>query len=369
MSRMKVIDMNPPTDAICQAFAQARQSGLRARDAAAFLGTSEGAVISAHVGQSGYALNAQTLRPDWLRLLQSLEPCGPLMALTRNDSVVHEKTGVYKNLSANGPVGLAMGEDIDLRLFFGQWHAGFVVRETVANSGRVQTSLQFYDRHGLALHKIYPREATDAASWAQVIERNLSVEMAPVAFDPPALAPTPIREAPSSLDEDAFAQAWGAMTDTHQFFGLLRQFGLDRQQALRTVEGRFTRRVERPAVREMLMEAAFEGLPIMCFVGSPGCIQIHSGPIRLVEPMEVQGKTWLNVLDPGFNLHLREDLIGDVWVVEKPTDDGVVTSLEVFDTEGELMTLFFGSRQPGQPELAGWRSILAHLEQPSDVTA
>ncbi|MGQ3227215.1 MAG: ChuX/HutX family heme-like substrate-binding protein, partial [Hydrogenophaga sp.] len=70
----------------------------------------------------------------------------------------------------------------------------------------------------------------------------------------------------------------------------------------------------------------------------------------------------LNVLDPGFNLHLREDLIQDVWVVEKPTSDGVVTSVEAFDARGELMAMFFGARKPGQSELQAWRHIVAHLQ-------
>ena len=67
------------------------------------------------------------------------------------------------------------------------------------------------------------------------------------------------------------------------------------------------------------------------------------------------------MLDPGFNLHLREDLIEHVWVVEKPTSDGVVTSVEAFDRSGELMAMFFGARKPGKPELPAWRNIVAKL--------
>jgi putative hemin transport protein len=77
--------------------------------------------------------------------------------------------------------------------------------------------------------------------------------------------------------------------------------------------------------------------------------------------MNVRGAAWLNVLDPNFNLHLREDSIAHVWVVEKPTVDGVVTSVEAFDHQGELMAMFFGARKPGKPELQGWRDILDKL--------
>lgn len=340
------------------AYEAARAKGLRARDAADAIGLSEGAALAAYIGAVGAPTQAVPLTREWLALLQSLKPCGPLLALTRNQSTVHEKTGVYDKLSGEGAVGLALGEDIDLRLFFHQWHAGLAVTERPQNpETEALPSLQFFDKHGTAVHKIFVREASDREAWKRVIAQ-WSDPLAGVNFE--AIVAASAR-APVAVDSAAFADAWSAMTDTHQFFPLLRQFGVERRQGFRLVEGRYTRRVDRNAPRETLMEAAFDGTPIMVFVGSPGCIQIHTGPVKRVEPMEVNGKTWLNVLDPGFNLHLREDLIGEVWVVEKPTADGVVTSLEAFDTQGELMAMFFGARKPGKPELGAWRDILENL--------
>lgn len=353
------------THEIRTAYEAARAKGLRARDAAEAIGLSEGVALAAHIGASKAPTQAVALKRDWLALLQSLKPCGPLLALTRNHSTVHEKTGVYEKLSGEGAIGLALGEDIDLRLFFHQWHAGLAVTERPQNPD-VETlpSLQFFDRHGTAVHKIFVRELSDRDAWRRVIAQ-WSDPAAGVRFEPAAAASAKVA---ASVDSQAFADAWGAMTDTHQFFPLLRQFGVERRQGFRLVEGRYTRRVDRNALRETLMEAAFEGTPIMVFVGSPGCIQIHTGPVKRVEPMEVNGKTWLNVLDPGFNLHLREDLIDEAWVVEKPTADGVVSSLEAFDTKGELMAMFFGARKPGQPELGAWRDILAHLPTVDSAT-
>ena len=66
-------------------------------------------------------------------------------------------------------------------------------------------------------------------------------------------------------------------------------------------------------------------LPIIVFVGSPSNIQIHTGPVRNIK---VMGRG-LNVLDSDFNLRLREDHVDAVWVVRKPTSDGIVTSVEL----------------------------------------
>ena len=99
------------------------------------------------------------------------------------------------------------------------------------------------------------------------------------------------------------------------------------------------------------------GLPIMVFVGNPGCIQIHTGPVRNLRPID----HWLNVLDPGFNLHLRSDRIASAWVVRKPTVDGFVTSLELFDAAGETIAMLFGGRKPGRPELPQWQATVERL--------
>ncbi|WP_313071338.1 ChuX/HutX family heme-like substrate-binding protein [Melaminivora sp.] len=346
-----------PSDTLRTRFAQARASGLRARNAAEAIGVSEGQAIAAHAGPHDQPLRAVPLRTEWLAILQALESCGPVMALTRNESTVHEKTGVYRNLSATGPVGLAVGEDIDLRLFFMHWHAGFAVTEVaVGAAAPAALSLQFYDAAGLAVHKVFCKSASDRPAFEAVMQRFAAPELQPTfGLRKPRPAPLP----DGAIDAAAFIDAWGAMQDTHDFFGLLQQHKVERQQGLRLAQGRFTRRAPASAVRTLLQEASRGGEPIMVFVGSPGCIQIHTGPVRRVEPREIAGQPWLNVLDPGFNLHLREDAIAQVWVVCKPTTDGTVTSLEAFDQEGELIAMFFGARKPGEAERDDWRALVA----------
>jgi len=72
----------------------------------------------------------------------------------------------------------------------------------------------------------------------------------------------------------------------------------------------------------------------------------------------VQTGPWLNVLDPEFNMHLREDGIDSIWLVKKPTTDGLVHSVEVYDKNGNTIVQFFGKRKPGIPESEAWRAIL-----------
>jgi putative hemin transport protein len=326
---------------------------LRHRDAAAAIGLSEAHVLAAHVGERE-GLVAHRLEERFPQIIASLSRVGPLMALTRNDAAVHERTGVYDGASADGHVGLVVGPDIDLRIFYHQWKFGFWVEERGERG--VNRSLQFFDAHGDAVHKIFARPDTHEAGFRAVATASLSTSQTPTLEVEPRADPPPARD-DAAIDVHALGQRWAALTDTHEFFGLLRAFGVQRLQAVRLMEGKFSRRVHQDALWQTLLLAARNFLEIMVFVPNKGCIQIHTGLVKNVQRMG----SWANVLDPDFNLHVREDLIAHAYVVEKPTKDGVVTSLELFAKDGSAIAWLFGKRKPGFPEMQGWRSLVHGL--------
>lgn len=344
------------------AYRQARAAGAtRHRDIAHSLNISEGELIAAHVQPAAGAdgLLATRLWGPWPTLVAALERVGEVMALTRNVHAVHEKTGVYRHASADGPagreIGLVLGTDIDLRLFYSQWQHGFAVAEPGERG--LQRSLQFFDAGGTAVHKVFARGGTDLVAWDRLIERFLAANQQP-GLDVQAAPAAAAEKADADIDTAAFREQWASLRDTHHFHGLLRRHGLTRTQALRLAEPRFAQRVDATsAAHELLQAAATQGLPIMVFVGNPGAIQIRTGPVKRI----VRMGPWLNVMDPGFNLHLREDKVSAAWVVRKPTVDGLVTSLELFDEAGLAIAQFFGERKPGRPELGAWRRLAEGL--------
>ena len=70
---------------------------------------------------------------------------------------------------------------------------------------------------------------------------------------------------------------------------------------------------------------------------------------------------WYNIMDPDFNLHLDMSKVTQTWVVRKPSEDGVVTAIEVFNEKGEIIVQFFGKRKPGIPELDIWRKTVENI--------
>jgi putative hemin transport protein len=323
---------------------------LRNREVAEALGVSEAQLIASLCGDS-----ATRLLDGFPEIVKALENGGLTMALTRNEDCVHERVGSYADVSHSGHVGLVLGPDIDLRIFYSHWASAFAVDES--QDGGPGRSLQFFDRHGRAVHKIYMRDDRARDTWRAIVSRFASDDQSGLLTVEPGVETSAQPRPDEDIDIEGFRAGWAGLQDTHDFFGLLRRFDVTRTQALRVAESRFAQAVDTDAPTRLLHGAADAGVPIMVFVGNPGCIQIHTGAVHTVRPMG----PWINVMDPTFNLHLRQDRVAQGWVVRKPTVDGIVTSVEIFDAAGELIAQFFGERKPGIPEKQAWRDLIDTL--------
>ena len=321
---------------------------IRNRDASERLGVSEAALIDSATGNG-----VTRLRGDTREIVRRAPALGNVMALTRNHACVHEREGTYEKVEADLMVGLVLGPDIDLRLFFTHWKHAFAVTENTQRG--TLRSLQVYDASGDAVHKIYLRENSDLAAYERIVADLADPDPAPLAFEP---QPRPVEEkADTEIDVRRFQDGWRALKDTHEFFGLLRRHAISRMQAMRLAPEGHVHTAGADAGARLLEAAASRQVPIMVFAGNRGCIQIHSGPVTRIRPLD----RWINVLDPMFNLHLDQSEIAESFVVVKPTSDGVVTSVELFDRQGEMIVQFFGIRKPGVPERQDWRDLVAQV--------
>jgi putative hemin transport protein len=330
--------------------ARADNPKMRERDLAAQLGISEAAFVAAWVGEG-----TRRIEPNVDEFLTGMEALGEVMALTRNESAVHEKIGVYDKVVTGKHAAMALGEQIDLRIFPKVWAHGYAVSKTDAD-GSVKRSLQFFDEAGEAVHKVHLRAASNVEAYEALVEKLIHAEqLQTVAISAPVTPIVPAAE--PTADANELRSRWGSMTDVHQFMMILRDLKLTRQQAVHLVGQDYAWPVDGDAIASMMRLSANEQIPIMCFVGNRGCIQIHSGPITEIKPMG----PWLNVMDETFHLHLRLDHIREVWAVRKPATDGHVTSLEAYDSEGRMIIQFFGKRKEGSAERDDWRLLVENL--------
>ncbi|MFC0166515.1 hemin-degrading factor [Pseudoduganella danionis] len=349
---------------------RAEQPRLTARDAASNLGVSEAELLATGIGQGVTRLREGELVPR--EIMRRALDLGPVMALTRNDYGVIERTGVATRLKAQEQVtgldadkdqerearlrniaGGYLGGPIDLRFTFRNWKHAFAVAQP-GKDGVISRSLQFFDGQGNAVHKLYVKSEAGTAMFDQMVaEFRHPQQQAPLQI---TAAPVRAPERPdSAIDVQEYRLAWQDMNDVHQFNRLLGEFGVSREQAMRLAPAGAARAIAPQAVRQLLEQAAQQQVEIMAFLGNEGTIQIYSGKIGKVQ--EAGG--WFNVLDPQFNLHLRDNAFRSAYVIRRAG----VTSVDFYDQRGDLVVSFFGVRAPGKPQPQSWLDLTAALPQ------
>ena len=316
---------------------------VRIRDAAKSLGVSEAELLAS--GEHN-----QALRPEFHEIIKKLHSLGYVMALTRNDYAVHERKGTFTKASFHGQVGLVVNPDIDLRLFMKDWGFAFAVTENN------RKSIQFFDKYGDAAQKIYLTEKSDEAAYKALVEEFLAQDQDLPAVER-ASRPEKKETPDDQIDTAGFQEEWLALKDTHDFSGLLRKYDLSRLQSLRLAPTGHAEKIPVSKAETLLNISSAKDLDIMVFVGNPNLIQIHTGKTQKI----IRTGPWINVLDETFNLHLNDTMIDTLWIVKKPTDLGLVHSVEAFDKQGNLIVQFFGKRKPNIPEREDWRALVTEL--------
>ena len=326
----------------------------RARDFSTRNGLAEADLVAAFVGHGTIAIVAD---PD--RMLPWAGRLGEVLALTRNESCVHERVGNYLDYRTGAFASMVLGPEIDLRVFGKHWVHAFAIEETTDEGPK--RSLQVFDAAGDAVHKIHLKPQSSHDLWADLVA-NMRLPEQAQALD--LAARKPVEAAKGDAAKAAgLRKAWDAMTDTHQFLGLVKEQGMNRLGAYRVAGAPYAERLDPGAVTLTLERAAEGGIPVMIFVGNMGCIQIHGGKVEKIVPMG----PWINVTDPRFNLHLRADRLAEVYRVWKPTRSGDVFSIEGFAEDGELILQIFGYRKdtPAEP----WNALTAALPRLEEVSA
>jgi len=309
------------------------------------LGVSEADLLLLGLGES-----TTLLQPNIGDILRHIEGLGMVEAETYNPHCENRRQGVYRNLSKDGYTLLFLGEDIDLRIFASRWKIALAVED------KGKESLQFFDDGGRAVHKVYLTGGSYRQAFLDLVDRFRAVEqVAPVIAKKSRQRTEERRDA--DVDISDFHRAWNDMQDTHEFFDLIKQYGVSRIQALRLAPPRRAMQVSLESFRRTIAQCSEAKVPVMMFTANEGCVQINTGKLDRIE----RDGAWISISETsGGQLRLNEDAVHSVWHVVKPTVDGDINALELYDAEGGLIVQFFGERKPGIAELGSWREALAN---------
>ncbi|MEM6822484.1 MAG: ChuX/HutX family heme-like substrate-binding protein [Verrucomicrobiota bacterium] len=318
---------------------------LQAREVSERLGITEGELVASECGNG-----TVRLKEDFFNLLNEFSGLRTAMAVTRNRLAVIEVNGTYPKFQYFEGMGWGEGEIIDLRLAMGAWYEAFYVPPSEDSAG----SLQFFDREGYAVHKLFTRDT-------EFVETsflpNYSHPKQKASLDWKRDPVDAVNENPE-IDQPAFCEAWSNLRDIHNAGRLLKRYRLTHLQGVRFLGDQWAYRTGKESLESVLLAAAERGLKLSISVVNLGTRQIRGG---IIPDLKRFGK-WMNLLQPEFNLHMDESQIHQVWKVKTPSTNGEVLSLDVFDKLGQIALQIQGTYSRTEKQQRSWIELLNEFE-------
>ncbi|MGR9046847.1 MAG: ChuX/HutX family heme-like substrate-binding protein [Gammaproteobacteria bacterium] len=312
------------------------------------LRVSEAELVAAHCGHT-----ATRLMPAWSQMVLDLQSFGKVSAKTRNAGALLQHTGHYQNIECNRDMAIVHGHNLEAGFNFTHWHSAFAVEEKTEHGPH--HSLKFYDGQGAAVHEIRMTRHSCLSAYRSFI-RNYK---APDNFAAPLVA-SPLPPAPGSNDPitaEKLQRHWQTFKKVQDFSQLLTHHGLTRYQALQLAGPRFAVAIKPAVFLEFMRTLADIALPVMIYINNKGSVQIHHGSL---ETIKVFGAT-LSILNECSELHFNVSRLDSVWVVKKPLESGLLSSLELYDAQKQPIALIYGRSDDDTEEDGRWRELTETL--------
>lgn len=296
---------------------------------------------------------ARRLQPHWPRLLTRLSRLGPTLFVTRHGNNSHERVLRLYKITLSGNIASIHEQDGSLELDTSHWHSGFVLY-----SGDVPQdtclSLHFFDLHGQLLHSIYPTLSCSELG-SEFLHGLIAVEQSMEAFLPPPL--TRHKRSYQHIDATSLLVHWQHLRSCQAIPVILQKHQATRWQALRVLPPEFAKPLQRDACLRLLQQASAQGLEMELTLFTPGITQTHQGSLE----NNRNGKFSSQSRDAWFQLQLDTQELHSAWIVHKPAMDGMVSSLEAYDAQDELVFILSGSANTNLPQKLAWQRLLHHL--------
>lgn len=282
------------------------------------------------------------LRSPFHQVMSQLQTLGTVQVLTLGTGARLQCQGCYDYSNA-GDIGVVLSTDIDLRLNFSAWGTVYAVEDGA------EFSLQVFNRQGALVHKISIIEAAANSAYQALVNTCAQPKKRM-----PVVEPLNTAHHDLTVDDSALRQHWLSLWDTYEFLPMLKQFNITRLSALRFMEADLAQEVNPCALNHALKIALSLRIPIKYAFENQSVTHQYTGVIKHLSNAGQR----LTVAGERFQLALDVDMIDSVWVVNVPTRDTVVVTLEAYAITGELIIQLASDRAAGEPERHVWQQLL-----------
>lgn len=172
------------------------------------------------------------------------------------------------------------------------------------------------------------------------------------------------RQKEQKKTEESIEELWRNMKDVHHFYPMLQQHGISKLDAFRRVPDDLARQVDPHSLILTLNDIQNRKDHFMAFIGNGSVVQVYTGPVLKIAQVPKSDKLFIHgMTNEGEHsvINISKKDIGQAWVVNKGSDNGYITSLEIFDHNENHIAQFYGVRKEGQKQNEAWDRLMKSL--------
>lgn len=302
--------------------------------------------------QSARGENLKILNDHFGELFAEIEKIEPFKILIRNKSCIQEINGSFniKNLKESEIIEIS--NDLgNLNIRMDELKYCFSIKFETENSFR------FFDSKGSSVLRIITNPDINQKLFDKITEKFISKDQdAAIKIES---AETVLNQNSAEINLQEFHNDWKNLNTIDDFQQILKKHNLSRWQAVHNAPvDFFAAKIKNRKVVNLLEEIIESEIPIKIYTENSCCVQSYHGKI---ENSSWHG-SWFNVFAPDFGFHFDSSKVIESRIVRKPTNAGIISSIECFDGNDEMMFEIFCDRENEDPELNEWRALLNQFE-------
>ncbi len=324
---------------------------LRVREQARELGISEAERLCLELGKK-----VTLLQWEFKEILKSLANLGEVMALTRNETCVHELYGIFKPLKVVEEKASVCNDKLDLTFALDRWGYALAVKAE-KKSGPIY-SFQFFDRYGNAAHKVYLMDKSKIDAYKTIKEKFTTSQQVPMLLE----------KGKGTFPEDkcyplgaikSFQADWLKARDFKEFNAVVKKYKVARLQALHHAPEGLALPIGIDNLEGILHRLIEQQIAVKITSSNSSARQSMSGHIHHLK----RADNWLNILDNGFNLHIDTERLASAWLIELPQGNDNRAQIEIYDIDDNCVLSIgeAGKQERAHKEL--WKSLLNFINE------
>lgn len=287
------------------------------------------------------------LNNNFVGIFKKLSMLGNLSTTLFTGTLTHTVQGKFADMHNRSNTLMHFHPNIDTRLFTAKWRFVYATEQDKI------ICLNFFSRYGDLVYRVCSTTVEQYPLFKDFISEFTDKDNSTVNITESF---TKLKYT-KLIDKQVLTQKWSEMTNVHQASKIFKYHGNDPTAVYTALGENYARKISTEKLIQFFNLIVENKLKIMMFSRNYAAVQCYVGDIPKLAVLGYE----INISITDFDFMMDTNKLGDIWLVTKPTENGFVNSISIFDKEDNEVLILTDKRTRGDAENADWLEVIQKI--------